>query len=105
MLKKRRVSPSQFADESRFYLQHYNGQFCVRRHLGERLLNCYVMNHLNSSAPGIMDWGGIGFHCQIPLVRIVSTVNNQHYISEVLEPVVLSYIERLSSAIFLQDNA
>ncbi|GFX06360.1 uncharacterized protein TNCV_2938881 [Trichonephila clavipes] len=33
------------------------------------------------------------------------TLNSQSYISEVLEPVVRPYIQRLPSAIFQQDNA
>ncbi|GFW21158.1 transposable element Tcb1 transposase [Trichonephila clavipes] len=33
------------------------------------------------------------------------TLNSQHYISEVLEPVVLPYLQGLATAIFQQDNA
>ncbi|GFW89215.1 transposable element Tcb1 transposase [Trichonephila clavipes] len=40
-----------------------------------------------------------------PLIRIAGTLNSQHYISEVLEPVVLSYLQGLATAIFQQDNA
>ncbi|GFY21049.1 hypothetical protein TNCV_3990931 [Trichonephila clavipes] len=38
-------------------------------------------------------------------VRIAGTLNNQCYISEVLEPVVLPYLQGLATAIFQQDNA
>ncbi|GFU53246.1 transposable element Tcb1 transposase [Trichonephila clavipes] len=47
-------------------------------------------------------------HCRYfstPLVRIAGTLNNQRYISEVLEPVVLPYLQGLATAIFQQDNA
>ncbi|PRD30638.1 UNVERIFIED_CONTAM: hypothetical protein NCL1_25808 [Trichonephila clavipes] len=54
------------------------------------------------SAPGILVWGG--FYYRTPLVHIAGTLNSQHYISEVLELVVLPYIQLLPSAIFLQDN-
>ncbi|GFU76085.1 transposable element Tcb1 transposase [Trichonephila clavipes] len=37
-------------------------------------------------------------------IRIVGTLNSQHYISEVLEPVVLPYFQGLATAIFQQDN-
>lgn len=94
-----------FTDESRFCLQHHDGRIRVWRHRGERLLNCCVMHRHTGPAPGIMVWGGIGFHCRTPLVRIAGTLNSQRYISEVLEPVVLPYIQRLPSAIFQQDNA
>ncbi|GFX38507.1 transposable element Tcb1 transposase [Trichonephila clavipes] len=52
-----------------------------------------------------MVWGGIGYHSRTPLVRIASTLNSQRYISEVLEPVVLPYLQGLVTAIFQQDNA
>ncbi|GFX37294.1 transposable element Tcb1 transposase [Trichonephila clavipes] len=56
-------------------------------------------------APGIMVWGGIGYHSRTPLVRIVGILNSQRCISEVLEPVVLPYLQGLATAIFQQDNA
>ncbi|GFT70923.1 transposable element Tcb1 transposase [Trichonephila clavipes] len=49
--------------------------------------------------------GGIGYHSRTPLVRIAGTLNSQRYISEVLEPVVLSYLQGLATATFQQDNA
>ncbi|GFW24264.1 transposable element Tcb1 transposase [Trichonephila clavipes] len=48
--------------------------------------------------------GGSGFHYRTPLVRITGTLNSQCYSCEVLEPVVLPYIQCLPSAIFQQDN-
>ncbi|GFX24078.1 hypothetical protein TNCV_2435711 [Trichonephila clavipes] len=49
--------------------------------------------------------GGIGYYSRTPLVCIASTLNSQHYIPEVLEPVVLPYLQGLAPAIFLHDNA
>ncbi|GFT37190.1 transposable element Tcb2 transposase [Trichonephila clavipes] len=63
------------------------------------------MHRYTDPAPGIMAWGDIGFPCRSPLVRITGTLNSQRYISEVLEPVVFPYIQRLPSVIFQQDNA
>ena len=40
-----------------------------------------------------------------PLVRIAGTLNSQRYVSEVLEPVVLPYLQGSATAIFQQDNA
>ncbi|GFT42450.1 uncharacterized protein TNCV_1787251 [Trichonephila clavipes] len=94
-----------FTDESYLCLQHDDGRIRVWRHRDARLLNCCVMHRHTGSAPGIMVWGGIGFHCRILLVSIVGTLNNQRYISEVSEPVVLSYIPHLPSVILQQDNA
>lgn len=94
-----------FTDESRFCLQHHDGRIRVWRHRGERMLNSCVMHRHTGPAPGIMVWGGIGYHSRTPLVRIAGTLNSQRYISEVLEPVVLPYLQGLPTAIFQQDNA
>ncbi|GFU91043.1 transposable element Tcb1 transposase [Trichonephila clavipes] len=48
-----------------------------------------------------MVWGGIGYHSRTPLA---GTLNSQHYIFEVLEPVVLPYLYGLATAIFQQNN-
>ncbi|GFW21031.1 transposable element Tcb1 transposase [Trichonephila clavipes] len=93
-----------FTDESCFCLQHYGGRIRVWRHRGERLLNCCVMLCHSGPAPCIMVWGGSGFHFISPLVCITGTLNSQCYISQVLEPVVLPYIQGFPSAIFQQDD-
>ncbi|GFX53417.1 transposable element Tcb1 transposase [Trichonephila clavipes] len=94
-----------FTDESRICLQHHDGRIRVWRHRGERMLNSCVMHRHTGPAPGIMVWGGIGYHSRTPLLRIAGTLNSQRYISEVLEPVVLPYLQGLATAIFQQDNA
>ncbi|GFV04373.1 transposable element Tcb1 transposase [Trichonephila clavipes] len=77
----------------------------VWRHRGERMLNSCVMHSHAGPAPGIMVWGGIGYHSHSPLLRIACTLNSQRNISEVLEPVVLTYLQGLATAIFQLDNA
>ncbi|GFW23083.1 transposable element Tc3 transposase [Trichonephila clavipes] len=94
-----------FTDESRIGLKPHDGRIRVWRHRGERMLNSCVMHRHTGPVPGIMVWGGIGYHSRTPLVRIVSTLKSQRYISEVLEPVVLPYLQGLATAIFQQDNA
>ncbi|GFV11858.1 transposable element Tcb1 transposase [Trichonephila clavipes] len=69
------------------------------------MLNSCVLHHHTVLAPGIMVWGGIGYHSHTPLVRIAGTLNSQRYISKVLEPVVFLYIQSLATVIFQQDNA
>ncbi|GFW29736.1 transposable element Tcb1 transposase [Trichonephila clavipes] len=81
-----------FTDESRICLQHHDGRIRVWRHRGERMLNSCVMHRHTGLAPGIIVWGGIGYHSRTPQVRIAGTLKSQRYISEVLEPVVLSYL-------------
>ncbi|GFW82859.1 transposable element Tcb1 transposase [Trichonephila clavipes] len=92
-------------DESRICLQHHDGRIRVWRHRGERMLNSCVMHRHTGPAPSIMVWGGIGYHSRTFLVRIAGTLNSQRYISKVLEPVVLSYLQGLVTAIFQQNNA
>ncbi|GFT95009.1 transposable element Tcb1 transposase [Trichonephila clavipes] len=62
------------------------------------------MHRHTGPAPGIMVWVGIGYHSRTPLVRIAGTLNIQRYISEMLEPVVLPYLQGLATAIFQQEN-
>ncbi|GFX65323.1 transposable element Tcb1 transposase [Trichonephila clavipes] len=94
-----------FTNESCICLQHHDGPIRVWRYRGERMLNSCVMHYHTGPAPGIMAWSGIGYHSRTPLVRIARTLNSQRYISEVLEPVFLPYLQGLATAIFQQDNA
>ncbi|KFM71332.1 Transposable element Tc3 transposase, partial [Stegodyphus mimosarum] len=94
-----------FTDKSRFCLQHHDDRIRVWRHRGERMLNSCVMPRHTGHAPGIMVWGGIGYHSRTPLVCIAGTLNSQRYISEVLDPIVLHYPQGLPTAIFQQENA
>ncbi|GFX66592.1 transposable element Tcb1 transposase [Trichonephila clavipes] len=93
-----------FPDESRICLQHHDGRIRVWIHRGERMLNSCVIHHHTGHAQGIMVWGGIGYHSRTLLVRIAGTLNSQRYISEVLESVVLPYLQGLSTAIFQHYN-
>ncbi|GFX15914.1 transposable element Tcb1 transposase [Trichonephila clavipes] len=94
-----------FTDESRIRPQHHDDQIRVWRHRGERMLYSCVMHRLTGPAQGIIVWGGIGYHSCTPLVRITGTLNCQRCISEVLEPIVLPYLQGFATAIFQQDNA
>ncbi|GFW77881.1 transposable element Tcb1 transposase [Trichonephila clavipes] len=69
-----------FTDESRICLQHHDGRIRVWRRRGERMLNSCIMHRHTGPAPGIMAWGGIGYHSRTPLVRIAGTLNSQHYL-------------------------
>ncbi|GFW20792.1 transposable element Tcb1 transposase [Trichonephila clavipes] len=94
-----------FTDESRICLQYHDGRIRVWRHCGEMMLNSCVMHQHTGRAPGILLWGGIRYHSSTPLVRTAGTLNSQSYISEVLELVVLPYLQGLGTAIFQQGNA
>ncbi|GFV29028.1 transposable element Tcb1 transposase [Trichonephila clavipes] len=94
-----------FTDESRICLQNHDGRIRVWRYRGKRMLNSCAMHRHTGPAPGIMVCGSIGYHSHTPLVRIAGTLNSQRYISKMLEPVVLPYIQGLPTAVFQQDNA
>ncbi|PRD21356.1 UNVERIFIED_CONTAM: hypothetical protein NCL1_51948 [Trichonephila clavipes] len=89
-----------FFDESRICLLHHDGRIRVWRHRGKRMLYSCVMHLHTGPAPG-----GIGYHSRTPLVRIAGTLNSHRYISVVLEPVVIPYLQGLATAIFQQDNS
>ncbi|GFV75272.1 transposable element Tc1 transposase [Trichonephila clavipes] len=94
-----------YTDQSRICLQLHDGRIRVLRHRGERMLNSCVMHRHTGPAPGCMIWSGIEYHNRTLLVRIAGILNSQRYISEVLEPIVLPYLQGLAMAIFRQDNA
>ncbi|GFW48680.1 transposable element Tcb1 transposase [Trichonephila clavipes] len=94
-----------FTEESCICLQHHDGRIRVWKHREERMLNSCVMHRHSGPAPGIMVWGGIEYPSRAPLVRIAGTLNSQRYISEVLEPFDLPYLQGLATTIFQQNNA
>ncbi|GFV83666.1 transposable element Tcb1 transposase [Trichonephila clavipes] len=89
-----------FIDESRICLQHHDGRIRVWRHRGEKMLNSCVLHRHTGSAPGTMVCCGIRYHSRTPLVHIAGTLNRQRYISKVLEPFVLPYLQGFATAIF-----
>ncbi|GFW76170.1 transposable element Tcb1 transposase [Trichonephila clavipes] len=68
------------------------------------MLNTCVMHRHTGPALGIMIRSSIGYHSHTPLVCTAITFNSQRYISKVLEPVVLPYLQGLATYIFQQDN-
>ncbi|GFV40138.1 transposable element Tcb1 transposase [Trichonephila clavipes] len=63
-----------FTDESRICLQHHDDRVRVWRHRGESMLNNCVIHCHTGPAPGIMVWGGIGYHSCTSVVRIAGTL-------------------------------
>ncbi|GFY06308.1 transposable element Tcb1 transposase [Trichonephila clavipes] len=50
------------------------------------MLNSCVMHRHTGPSPGVMVWGGIGYHSRTHLVRIAGTLNSQRYICEITPP-------------------
>ncbi|UYV69847.1 hypothetical protein LAZ67_7000963, partial [Cordylochernes scorpioides] len=83
----------------------HDGRIHVRRRPQERShQDCIVERH-TVRAPGFMVWGGISYGSRTPLVFIQGTMTTQLYIADVLQPVVLPFLEQADNAIFQQYNA
>ncbi|GFW59785.1 uncharacterized protein TNCV_4718761 [Trichonephila clavipes] len=52
-----------------------------------------------------MVWGAIAYNTRPPLVLIRDTMTAQWYVHDILQPLVLPFMQRLPGAIFQQDNA
>ncbi|GFV40648.1 transposable element Tcb2 transposase [Trichonephila clavipes] len=52
-----------------------------------------------------MVWGAIVYTTRSPQVLICSTMTAQQYVHDILQPYVLSLMQRLPGAIFQQNNA
>ncbi|GFU74363.1 transposable element Tcb2 transposase [Trichonephila clavipes] len=60
----------------------------------------------SSFAPtaSVMVWSVIAYNSRLPLVLFCGTMPNQRYMHDILEPHVLSLMQRLPGAIFQQHN-
>ncbi|GFT07618.1 storkhead-box protein 1 [Trichonephila clavipes] len=92
-------------EESCICLQHHDGRIRVWRHHGKRMLNSCIIHRHSGPAPGIMVWGGIGYHYLTPLVRIAGTLNSRTLHFRGVGEVVLPYLQGLVTSTFQQDNA
>ncbi|GFS65486.1 uncharacterized protein TNCV_2468851 [Trichonephila clavipes] len=76
---------------------------------GEPVVNASILPLLYSdnTAPtaGVMVWAAIAYNIRSPLVLILSTTAAQRYAHDILQPHVLSLMQRLPGAIFQQNNA
>ncbi|GFV93311.1 transposable element Tcb1 transposase [Trichonephila clavipes] len=66
-----------------------------------------VFRHIGHTAPtaGMVVWGFIAYNTRSPLVLIHGTMTVQRYVNDILQPHVLPLMQRLTGAIFQQDNA
>ncbi|GFV92769.1 transposable element Tc1 transposase [Trichonephila clavipes] len=94
-----------FSENSRFNMWHHDGRIRVRRFAGERHIpECIIERH-SRRTPGIMVRGAIAYHGRSQLLRIVGNLNSTRYISEVLQPQAIPFLQGLPGAVFQQDNA
>ncbi|GBO29914.1 Transposable element Tc1 transposase [Araneus ventricosus] len=94
-----------FSDESRFCLGASDGRVLVRRRPGERLQPTCLWPRHTGSTPGAMVWGAISYDTRSTLVVIPRTMTANLYVSLVIQPVVLPFMNSIQGGVFQQDNA
>ncbi|GFX99086.1 transposable element Tcb2 transposase [Trichonephila clavipes] len=94
-----------FSDESRFNLSSDDNRVRVWRPHGECLNLAFALQRHTAPTAGVMVWGAIAYNTRSPLVLICGTIIAQQYVHDILQPHVLPLMQRLSEAIFQQNNA
>ena len=95
-----------FTDESRFCIDMNHGRAKVWRRQGERYADCCVRESSRWGGGSVMVWGGISWRYRTPLVVIEGNLTARPYIDEVLEPVVVPFLQNHAEVtLYQQDNA
>ncbi|GFS98240.1 transposable element Tcb1 transposase [Trichonephila clavipes] len=92
-------------DESRFNLSSDDNRVRVWRPRGERLNPAFALQQHTTPTACVMVWGAIAYKTRSSLVLIRDTMTAQRYVRDILQPHVMPLMQRLSEAIFQQDNA
>ena len=74
----------------------------VWRGRGERYENCIIVEHDRYGGGSLTVWGGISVHSCTELLVLNGTLTGQRYINEVLQPVVLPFVQQ--HHVVLQDD-
>ncbi|GFX11868.1 transposable element Tcb2 transposase [Trichonephila clavipes] len=76
---------------------------------GDPVVNASILPLLHSDTPlptvGVMVWGVIAYNTRSPIVLIRGPMTAQSYVHDILQSHVLPLMQRLTGAIFQQDNA
>ncbi|GBL94676.1 Transposable element Tc1 transposase [Araneus ventricosus] len=94
-----------FSDESRFCLGASDGRVLVRRRPGERLQPPCLRPRHTGPTPGIMGWGAISYDSRSTLVVIPRSLTANLYVSLVIQPIVLPFMNSIQEGVFQHDNA
>jgi hypothetical protein len=94
-----------FSDESRFCLGMHDGRQRVRRLRGERRNPAYSVERHVTCTVGVMIWGAICYGSKSPLIFIQGSMNARRYVQEVLQPVLVPYVQDIPNGLYQQDNA
>lgn len=94
-----------FSDESRFCLWNSDGRLRIRRPRGQRQNLQFVQRRHTAQTPSVMVWGAIRYGGRSPLTFIQGNLNARRYIDNILEPVLVPFLQDLPEAVFQHDNA
>ncbi|GFS70074.1 transposable element Tcb1 transposase [Trichonephila clavipes] len=96
-----------FSDECRLNLSTDDNCVRVWRPRGKRLNTAFALQRHIAPSAGVMVWGVIAYNTRSLLVLIRGTMAAQRYVRDIMQPHVLSLMQRLPGAnkIFQQDNA
>ncbi|MBJ5579775.1 hypothetical protein JGG64_23210 [Salmonella enterica subsp. enterica serovar Derby] len=83
-----------FSDESRFCVSSDSRRIRVWRRRGDRSNPAATAECHTARQCDVMVWGAIAMDSRSPLVRIRGTMTARRYVSDVLQPVALSYLQR-----------
>ena len=94
-----------FSHEARFCLSKPDGCERVWRRRGERYAECCVHQYNHWGGSSVMVWAGISFNHKSPLVVINGNITAKRYISDVLDPVMVPFLNtNLDITVIQQDN-
>ncbi|GBM00901.1 hypothetical protein AVEN_151363-1 [Araneus ventricosus] len=96
-----------FCYESRFCLGASDGRVLVKMRPGERLQPICLRPRHTGPTSGVVVWGAISYDSRSTLVVIPRTLTSNLYVSLVIQPVVLPFMNRTAfkGGVFQQDNA
>lgn len=95
-----------FSDESRFTLRFADGRVRVYRRRGERYAQVCVREVDRFGGGSVMVWGSFCAHGRSPLVVVQGNLNAVQYRDQILQPVLLPFMQRHGPGLtFQQDNA
>ena len=95
-----------FTDESRFSLYRNDGRDRVYRRAGERLAPNCIQQVRAFGGGSVMVWGGICGDLKTRLVTVRGNLNARRYRDEILQPVVVPFIQQHQGRfVYQHDNA
>ena len=101
---RRQWSHVMFTDESRFSLDHNDGQVQVWRRRGEQLWDKCIKEVTPFGGGSVMVWARFSAHHRTPLHHVQGNLNGQRYRDEILRPLVVPALQQIGQQAVLQDD-